>query len=112
MRPIAPGDVGFLCDLYAEPDTMRFVGPPLSQEQAQRGFRVALAALDRRTLERLFLLIIERTSQQPIGVGSLQELDLCRRRVEAGVVLKSGTRGCGFGKEGLAALVTRAFEIF
>jgi RimJ/RimL family protein N-acetyltransferase len=112
LRPLSEADAAFFSDLYGDPETMRFVGPPMSEERAQRGFRAILAALERRPLERLFLLIIQKAGQEAIGVASLQELDLQRRRVEAGVVLKTGTRERGFGKECLAALVTRAFAIF
>jgi RimJ/RimL family protein N-acetyltransferase len=112
MRRLSKADERFFCDLYADPDTMRFVGPPLSQEQAQRSFGIILSYLNRRPLERLFMLIVEKAQEQAIGIGSLQDLNTSRRRVEAGVVLKTGTRALGFGKEALAALVTRGFAIF
>jgi RimJ/RimL family protein N-acetyltransferase len=130
MRRLCEADEAFFCDLYADPDTMRFVGPPLSREQAQRSFGIILSYLNHHPLERLFMLIVEKAPEQPVaprraagasrdflrcapvGIGSLQDLDMSRRRVEAGVVLKTGTRAQGFGKEALAALVTRGFAIF
>jgi RimJ/RimL family protein N-acetyltransferase len=112
MRPLSEADETFFCDLYADPQTMRFVGPPLSREQAQRSFRIILSYLRRRPLDHLFMLIVEKASHQAIGIGSLQDLDKRRRRVEAGVVLKTGARGQGFGKDALAALVRRGFATF
>jgi RimJ/RimL family protein N-acetyltransferase len=112
MRPLSEGDATLYCDLYGDPDTMRFVGPPLSRERAQRGFRKALASRHRRPLERLFLVIVAKASQQAIGIGALQDFDARRRRVEAGMMLECESVGRGFGKEGLGALVTYAFAIF
>lgn len=111
MRPLSEGDATLYCDLYGDPDTMRFVGPPLSRERAQRSFRKALAARH-GPLERLFLVIVAKASRQAIGIGAFQDFDARRRRVEAGMMLGSESRGRGFGKEGLSALVTYAFAIF
>ena len=112
MRFLSEGDATLYCDLYGDPDTMRFVGPPLSRERAQRSFRKALASRHRRPLEQLFLVIVANASKQAIGIGALQDLDARRRRVEAGMMLECESVGHGFGKEGLCALVTYAFAIF
>ena len=111
MRPLSEGDGGLYYDLYGDPETMRFVGPPLSRERAQRSFRKALAVRDRRPLERLLLVIVAKASQQAIGIGAFQNFD-ARRRVEAGIMLGSESRGRGFAKEVLSALVSYAFAIF
>jgi RimJ/RimL family protein N-acetyltransferase len=112
MRPLSEGDASLYFSLYEDPDTMRFVGPPLSRERAQRAFRKALASLDCRPVERLFLAIVEKASQRAIGIGALQDFDARRRRVQAGIMLESESRGRGFGKEILRALATRAFAAF
>jgi RimJ/RimL family protein N-acetyltransferase len=112
MRPLSEDDATFFCDLYGDPQTMRFVGPPLSRERAQRSFRNALAARHRRPPDRLFLIIVEKASRQAIGVSALQCFDARGRRMEAGMMLGSAGRGRGFGKEGLRALVTHAFATF
>jgi RimJ/RimL family protein N-acetyltransferase len=91
---------------------MRFVGPPLSRERAQRSFQKALVSQHRRPLERLFLVIVEKASQRAIGISAFQNFDAHRRRVEAGMMLRCESRGRGFGKEGLSALVTYAFALF
>ena len=90
---------------------MRFVGPPLSRERAQRSFRKALASRH-RPLERLFLVIVAKASGQGIGIGAVQDFDASRRRVETGIMLGCESHGHGFGKEGLCALVTYACAVF
>ena len=112
MRRLSEGDVTLYCDLYGDPHAMHFVGPPLSRERAERSFRIVLESQDRRPIRRLFLAIVEKASQQAIGIGGYPDLDAGRRRVEAGMILKPESIGRGFGKEGLGALVTHAFAVF
>jgi RimJ/RimL family protein N-acetyltransferase len=112
MRPVAEGDAALYCDLYGDPDTMRFVGRPLSRERALCCFRKVLASLNCQPPERVLLVIVETATRQCIGIGAFQDFDRQRRRVEAGMMLGTGARGRGFGKEGLRALVTYAFETF
>jgi RimJ/RimL family protein N-acetyltransferase len=111
LRPLSEGDLDLYCDIYADPDTMRFVGPPMSRERAERSFQKVLAFAECRPVERLFLAIVEKASQRAVGIGSLQDLDVPRRRIEAGVMLATGSRVRGFGKECLSALVTHAFAV-
>ena len=110
MRPLSKGNASLYYHLYEDPDTMRFVGRPLSRERAERSFRNALASLDCRPVERLLLVIVEKASQQAIGISALQDFDARRRRIQAGIMLESGSRGRGFGKEVLGALVTHRSE--
>ena len=112
MRPLSEDDATFYCDLYGDPHAMHFVAPPLSRERAERSFRIVLASLARRRIGRLSLVIVEKASQQEIGIGGYRDFDARRRRVEAGMILKPESCGRGFGKEGLGALVTHAFAVF
>jgi RimJ/RimL family protein N-acetyltransferase len=112
MRPLTGADAAVFCNLYGDPETMRFVGPALSRERAERSFRIALRSLGRPPVKRVFMVIVEKAVQRAIGICAFQDFDVCRRRVEAGMVLDSQSRGKGFGKEGLCALITHAFAVF
>jgi RimJ/RimL family protein N-acetyltransferase len=112
MRPVVEGDAPLYCWLYGDPETMRFVGPLLSQERAERGFRKVLDSLQRRPIELVLLVIVEQATNRSIGIGALQDFDSRHRRVQAGMMLGGGARGRGFGKEGLRALITYAFDTF
>lgn len=112
MRQAVEADADLYCDLYGDTGTMRFVGPPLSRERAQRRFHKVLASAGRRPIERVFLVIVDKATRQSIGIGAFQDFDTRRRRVEAGMMLRSGWRGRGFGSEGLRALVDFAFATF
>jgi RimJ/RimL family protein N-acetyltransferase len=112
MRSLSQGDEDLYCGLYGDPDTMRYIGPPLSREPALRNFRKVLASLGRRPVERVMLAIVESTSNRCIGIGALQDFEPGRRRVEAGMMLVREGRGRGFGTEGLRALVSYSFATF
>ena len=112
MRPLRAGDATLFCELYSDPHTMRFVGPPLSWERAQRSFRIALASRETHPLAQLILVMVEKATGQAIGIGGIQHFDARRRRVETGVVVRSESWVQGFGREGLSALVTHAFAVF
>jgi RimJ/RimL family protein N-acetyltransferase len=112
MRQAAEADADLYCDLYGDAGTMRFVGPPLSRDRAQRRFHKVLASVGRRPIERVLLVIVDKATRQSIGIGAFQDFDTRRRRVEAGMMLRPGWRGRGFGSEALRALVDFAFATF
>lgn len=111
VRPLSDTDEALYCELFTDAPTMRFVAPPLSPVRATRGFRKYLKSPRRCAAGQLLLAVIEKAGGQPIGICALQQLDECRRRVEAGIMLKPAVHGRGFAKEGLAALVTQAFAV-
>jgi len=112
MRPLSQDDADLYCGLYGDPDTMRFIGPPLSRQPALRNFQKVLASLGRRPVERVMLAIVETTTNRCIGIGALQDFEPERRRVEVGMMLVREGRGRGFGTEGLRALVSYSFATF
>ena len=112
LRCLSEGDEALYCGLYGDPHTMRFIGPPLSREQAQRNFHKVLASLGRQPVERVMLAVIETASDRCIGIAALQEFELERRRVELGMMLVREGCGRGFGKEATRALVSYAFATF
>ena len=112
MRCAVEADAPLYCELYGDPATMRFVGPPLSPERAERSFRKVLASLQRRPIERVLLVIVDKATRRSIGIGAFQDFDPRRRRVEAGIMLVAEARDRGFGTECLRALVAFAFATF
>jgi hypothetical protein len=56
---------------------------------------LVLASLARRRVGRLSLAIVEKASQQAIGIGDYRDFDARHRRVEAGMILKP--ESCGRG---------------
>jgi RimJ/RimL family protein N-acetyltransferase len=110
MRHLVENDEALYCDLYTDPDTMRYIGEPMSPERAARSFRKALAWSRQQPDEPQFFAIQEKATQQAIGLCAIQPFDADTRKVEIGMMLKPEARKQGYATEGLAALVTTAFS--
>lgn len=109
MRPIAVGDAELYQQLYTDPETMRFIGAPLSPEHAGKSFRSALAGMRRQPIERLFLTVEEKATRTDVGICSLQNLDAAERSVQAGVMFIAAARARGYSKEGFIGLIQQVF---
>ena len=109
MRPLGPQDSALYCHLYTDQETMRFIGAPMTPERAVRSFNSALAGMNRDPIERLFLTVMEKASQQDIGVCSLQNFDEQQRSVQGGAMFVARARAQGYSKEGFTALIQQAF---
>lgn len=109
LRPLDLGDKALFCGLYTDPETMRFIGPPLSTEQASNRFRKIVMRQREPSIENRFLAVIEKATQQSIGICGTSHHDRQAQRLEVGVVLRREGRNRGVAKEVLAALVRRIF---
>jgi RimJ/RimL family protein N-acetyltransferase len=109
MRPMSSDDAALYQQLYTDPDTMRFIGEPLSPERAATSFRSALAGMQRQPIERVFLTVVEKTALATVGICSLQDFDVERSSVQAGVMLLASARAQGYAKEGFVGLIQQVF---
>jgi RimJ/RimL family protein N-acetyltransferase len=109
MRPIVSDDAALYTHLYSDAETMRFIGAPLSPEQAAKSFRSALAGMQRHPIEQLFLTVMEKATRTDVGICSLQNLDAEQRSVQAGVMFIATARAKGYSKEGFIGLIQQVF---
>lgn len=112
LRQLTAQDEKLYCDLYTDADTMCFIGPPLAPGHAAKSFRAALKLTHDDPPKRLFFAIAERRSRHSLGIAAIQQFDVCRRRLEVGIIIGAWGRHQGYGKETIAALVSHAFEEF
>lgn len=112
LRSLCESDERLYCELYGDARTMRFIGPPLSLEQAVRSFRRTLASTRRHPVQRLILTVIDTDAQQAVGICGIQQFDAVGRRAEVGIMLKPALHARGFAKECLGALIAQAFAMF
>jgi RimJ/RimL family protein N-acetyltransferase len=110
MRLLKMDDEALFCGLYTNADTMRFIGEPLTPERAARSFRKVLALMYKQPAEWLSLAIIEKATQQPVGICGVANFDAASRQLEVGMMFQGEARTRGFAKEGLAALVRKLFS--
>ncbi|MBL8268281.1 GNAT family N-acetyltransferase [Steroidobacter sp.] len=109
MRPLTAGDAWLYQHLYSDADTMRFIGTPLSPEHAAKSFQSALAGMQRRPIERLFLTVTEKATRSDVGICSLQNFDEQQRCVQAGVMFVASARAQGYSKESFIGLIQQVF---
>jgi len=109
LRPLQEGDEALYYSLYTDPETMRFIAPPLSAEQASSRFRKIVARQREPSIDGRYLAMIEKATRQPIGICGTSHLDAQAQRLEVGMVLLREGRNRGVAKEVLAALMKRIF---
>lgn len=109
LRSIRESDQALYCDLFCDPETMRHIGPPWTRAEAARAFRSVLRATHSTPPRALFLTLIPKDTQQPIGLCTLQNFDAVRRRTELGVMLLSSRREQKFATDALIAVIGYAF---
>jgi RimJ/RimL family protein N-acetyltransferase len=110
LRSIRESDEELYCGLFCDPETMRFIGPPWTRAEAAQAFRGVLDATRAMPPRALFLTMVPKDAQQPIGLCTLQNCDSARRRVEMGVMVASQVRARGLASEALVTVITHAFD--
>lgn len=111
LRPLLQNDADLYCQLYTDPETMHFIGAPLSRAQALRRFRQVLQRLHSdHPVPELFYAVVEQASAQAVGICSIQRFDARQRHVEAGIILTAPARARGYSKEAYAGAVALAFQ--
>ncbi len=113
LRPLSPADAAAYRRLYQCPRIMRFIGPVLSDRDAQASFAATLKLQDGQSKLPDWRL---RIALSPIGASSLLgllALESCPRpdAVELGVLLHPDVQGQGLALEALEALIRRLRKI-
>jgi RimJ/RimL family protein N-acetyltransferase len=109
MRSLTNDDETFYCSLYTDTDVMKFVGAPLSRDLAVSGFRKSLERMNGSDFERRVVVLVERATNQPIGISSVRIVNDKKGRAEVGTLLKPAAHEQGFAQECSIALITQAF---
>jgi RimJ/RimL family protein N-acetyltransferase len=110
VRAMHEGDEQLYCDLFCDSETMRHIGAPGTRADAGRAFHDVLKVTRAAPSRALFLTLIRKDTQQPIGLCTLQNFDRARRRAEFGVMLVSSGRTQGFATEAMIAVIAHAFD--
>lgn len=108
-RLLSQADEALYCDLFSNPDVMKYVGPTLSRADALRGFKKALALMQKPFGWRI-TTIIERADNKAVGISIIRLVDASLRRAEVGSILLPAAQAKGYGPEYSAALIDYAFK--
>jgi RimJ/RimL family protein N-acetyltransferase len=109
LRPFCLADEEMYCGLYTNPESMRYIAPPLSAKDAASRFRRILACPPESSPPQYFA-ILEKDSLDVVGFGAIQAIDPVSRSVELGMMLVARAQSRGHATEGLSILVHIAFE--
>jgi ribosomal-protein-alanine N-acetyltransferase len=107
VRPLRRRDATLFVSLYSDVETMRFIGRPLSKQEARASFEATLEEI--QTRKRLAFFAIVEKLRRPIGFCSIQPPQPRARRAEIGLILMREARRRGFGAECARALIAAAF---
>lgn len=105
LRPLGGGDEALYCRIYTDPELMRHVGTPLSDDAARRSFRAACRQAAWPTPTPWWVMS-ERDSRTAIGVLGMVRRDAA---AEIGILLLVESQGRGFAAEAITTLVGLAF---
>lgn len=111
LRPLAEGDEALFCGLYTDPETMRFIGRPLTAAEAASHFPEVVRRQGELALDERYLMIVRKDTQMPLGICGTGHYDQATMRLELGMVLLPEGRGKGIATEALAGLVKCAFAM-
>lgn len=110
LRPIGESDASLYCRLYTDPEVMRLIAPPLSQDAARRAFDAALAQ-SRRPVPALRLWVIfERDPGRDVGIVALIRHRDRDDALELGAMLLAAAQGRGLAAAAQVALLDRHFS--
>jgi RimJ/RimL family protein N-acetyltransferase len=106
LRPMEARDEAVFCHLYADPDVMRRILPPLSAEAALQSFRRACGHNAKATPGHRFWTIDDKGSNTAIGMAALLRTG---DSAELGVMLRNGWWNRGISSEAFVPLIDHAF---
>lgn len=112
LRALEASDESLYREIYCDTETMRFVGEPLSSDQATRSFRAALRHAAKPDAGALFLVVIDKTTGAQLGICGAT-LGMPRLgSAEVGIMLTRLARGKGRSHDALESFIDHVFESF
>jgi RimJ/RimL family protein N-acetyltransferase len=108
LRSLRECDEELYCQLFCDPDTMRYIGPVWTRAQAARAFRSALEMMLATPARGLFLVLTLKADGRPVGLCTLQNFEP-GGRAELGMMLVPSGRASRVATEALIAVLAQVF---
>ena len=108
LRALRECDEELYCQLFCDPETMRYIGPPWTRPEATRAFHAALEAMRATPPRGLFLAMTFQADQRPAGLCTLQNFEGVER-AELGMMLVPSGRASRVATEALIAVLAQVF---
>ena len=109
LRLLRNGDFALFSRLYTDAQTMRYIAPAWSRDQALASFHATLAAMRRPRAVRFFT-IVDTSVSRAIGLCSIQPIARRERAAELGIMLAPGARGRRIGYAAMRLLAGKVFQ--
>lgn len=111
LRSLRECDEELYCQLFCDPDTMRYIGSPWTRAEAARAFRSALEAMRAMPPRGLSLVLKLQTGERPVGLCTLQNFESAGRQAELGMMLVPSGRASRVATEALIAVLAQVFAV-
>ena len=108
LRTLRECDEELYCQLFCDPETMRYIGPAWTRPEAARAFHGALEAMRATPPRGLFLAMTFQADQRPAGLCTLQNFEALER-AELGMMLVPSGRASRVATEALIAVLAQVF---
>ena len=110
LRPLFQADYQFFSHLHQLPEVMRYVADLPSKEKIQQRFNERIGSWQKEKNSWLTLIMIEKSSAQPIGVTGFLSQWQPFQQAELGFLIDPTFQGLGYGKESTLKIMDFAFN--
>lgn len=111
LRSLRECDEELYCQLFCDPDTMRYIGSAWTRAEAARAFRGALESMRATPPRGLFLVLTLQAGARPVGLCTVQNFEPVGRRAELGMMLVPSGRASRVATEALIAVLAQVFAV-
>ena len=118
--PLTEQDRELYCQLYCDKEVMKNIAPPLTREQANKGFDITLAQMKLDKPKIMAWMITEKVSNKKIGFQALTwyqhkeaEADPIfntHGQPEVGILLSNEVQGKGYALEAMGSLMEYGYR--
>ncbi|MDO6613825.1 GNAT family N-acetyltransferase [Shewanella sp. 1_MG-2023] len=99
MRPLQVEDEQFFISLYRDPNVMKHIAAPFSMTQAEEFFNAALNVDMTNDIRQIIWVIIDKQTQEKLGIQSIIIFSKKQKNAEAGLILIKEVHGKGYAVE-------------
>ena len=112
IRALLEGDRDLCRQLFTDAETMKFLGGPLSERNANSRFRSMLRANERQPVRNLYMSVDSKADCVPLGLCSAVRIDPRIGRAELGLMMAASDRSKGMGREAFRGLIAAVLQEF
>ncbi|QGH62701.1 GNAT family N-acetyltransferase [Serratia proteamaculans] len=110
LESLTADDWPLFLSLYQDPDVIRYISDPYSDEGIISRFEARLPAWDKHLDQWLCLVLREKESGEVAGITGFRPMWQPHQQAEVGYALLPSAQGKGYGKESLRAVLDFGFN--